>query len=224
MADGKQRPGHPRSLAGDDGPLSKDALNTLVVGAMRPVLRVAFHLKVSSPGNVPAAGPLVVVANHESLLDGFLVALVFPRRRLTFLSSSYLFEQPVVGPFLRFAGALPVQRHGGNLGSFREAIRILQRSGTVAIFPQGGVTSDEILGGAVYLALKAQAPLLPLHITGSRAALPPGRAWPSSAAIAVDVGRPLTFSDLTVEGASTKQAVAHGRQILEHLLAGSDSA
>ena len=126
-----------------------------------------------------------MVANHESLLDGFVVASVFRRRRLTFLSASYLYDLPIVGFFLRAIGALPVQERGANIGSLRRAIEILKGGGAVAVFPEGAISGNEILGGAVYLALKTGAPLLPLHISGTREALPPGRRWPSLVVLAV---------------------------------------
>jgi len=55
----------------------------------------------------PRTGPVIVGANHISLLDGFLLVAFWPRR-ITFLSAAYLFKMPVVGAFLRAIGAIPV--------------------------------------------------------------------------------------------------------------------
>src|ERR1039457_626331 len=134
--------------------------------AVRPLFRSAFRLKVIAPERIPPVGPLVVVANHESNLDGFVLMSVFGERRLTFLSAAHLFEKPAVGRFLRSIGALPVEEQRANVGSFKKALAILARGGTMAVFPQGGIARDEMHGGAAFLALKANAALLPLHLTG----------------------------------------------------------
>lgn len=181
------------------------------------LLRVLFRMRVSRSG--PTDGPFIVVANHESLLDGFVVASAFRKRRLTFLSASYLYELPIVGSFLRAAGALPVQAQGANVSSLRRAIQILQNGGAVALFPEGGIAGNEILGGAVYLALKAGVPILPLRISGTREALPPGRHRPSLARIHVSVGAPLCLPVMGQGGGATRQAVTAGRETLRQLLA-----
>ena len=184
------------------------------------LLRVLFRMRVSRRGAID--GPFIVVANHESLLDGFVVASTFRKRRLTFLSASYLYDLPVVGHFLRAAGALPVQAQGANVSSLRRAIQILQAGGAVALFPEGGIAGNEILGGAVYLALKARVPILPLRIIGTREALPPGRRRPSFARIRVSVGEPLCLPAIGQGDGATRQAVAAGRETLRRLLSGAD--
>ena len=108
---------------------------------------------------IPAEGPFVVVANHESNLDGFVLIAVFTERRLTFLSAAHLFERPAIGRYLRAMGAFPVEEQRANVASFKRALAILGQGGTVAVFPQGGIDRDEIQGGAAYLALKANAAL-----------------------------------------------------------------
>lgn len=119
------------------------AATALAVG---PVFRHAYRLRVVCPERIPAEGPLVVVANHESNLDGFVLISVFAQRRLTFLSAAHLFEKPAIGRYLRAIGALPVEEQCANLTSFKSALAILATGGTVAVFPQGGIDSNEIRG------------------------------------------------------------------------------
>ncbi|HZL64079.1 MAG TPA: lysophospholipid acyltransferase family protein [Thermoleophilia bacterium] len=187
--------------------------------AVRPLLRSAFRLKVVGRERIPAAGPLVIVANHESNLDGFVLISVFRERRLTFLTAAHLFERPAVGRFLRGIGALPVEEQCVNVSSFKKAIAILGDGGTVAVFPQGGIARDEVQGGAAYLALKADAALLPLHIAGASKALPPDGRWPSLARITVRVGAPVSALDLANGSSSTSAAVAEGTRLIGRVLA-----
>jgi 1-acyl-sn-glycerol-3-phosphate acyltransferase len=206
--------------AGQGDPRAGGFFYTSVCTLATLLLRVLFRMRVSR--SCPVDGPFIAVANHESLLDGFVVAAAFRRRRLTFLSASYLYDLAIVGPFLRAAGALPVQAQGANVSSLRRAIQILESGGAVALFPEGGIAGNEILGGAVYLALKARVPILPLRITGTREALPPGRRLPTLARIRVSVGAPLYLPTVGQGGGGTRQAVAAGREALRLRLSGPD--
>jgi 1-acyl-sn-glycerol-3-phosphate acyltransferase len=168
---------------------------------------------------IPSAGPLVVVANHESFLDGFVVGAVLGKRRATFLSAPWLFAVPVVGAFLRGIGSLPAYSQGSDVATLREAIRILQRGGTVVVFPQGGIARSQMYGGAIFLAVKGQASLVPMQIFGAKEALPLGRWWPSLfSPITVRVGSPIATEDLCPPGTPTGVAVAQGRNLLTRLL------
>jgi 1-acyl-sn-glycerol-3-phosphate acyltransferase len=191
------------------------AATALAVG---PVLRSAFRLTIVAPERIPAAGSLVVVANHESNLDGFVLISVLAGRRLTFLSAAHLFERPAIGRYPRAIGALPVEEQRANVASFRRALAILAVGGAVAVFPQGGIGRDEIQGGAAYLTLKANAALLPLRLAGTRKALPPGRGWPSLTRITVRVGVPVPALEMANGSPTTSAAVAGGTRLIRELL------
>ena len=202
-----------------DGHEPRLAPYTATALAVRPVIRSAFRLKVVAPERIPAEGPLVVVANHESNLDGFVLIAVCSERRLTFLSAAHLFERPLSGRYLRGIGSLPVEEDQANVSSFKKALAILAKGGTVAIFPQGGIDRDVIQGGAAYLALKANAALVPLHLTGTRKALPPDGKWPSLTRITVRVGVPVPALEIADGSSNTSAAVAEGARLIGRLLA-----
>ena len=88
----------------------------------------------------------------------------------------------------------------------------------MALFPQGGIDRDGISGGAVFMAVKGQAPLLPMHIRGAAKALPLKKYVPSLfTKITVSVDPPIRPSDLMGEDGSTSQAVDRGVAILARL-------
>lgn len=193
---------------------------TLILWIDRVLLRVLFRMRVAFGERIPSTGPLVVVANHESFLDGLVVGAALKGRHATFLSAPWLFSVPVLGGFLRRIGALPAHNEGSDVATLRAAIRILEKNGTVVVFPQGGISRDQVFGGAIFLAIKGRAPLVPLHITGSKEALPLGRWWPSLfTRITVSVGVPIPASDLCPPGTPTGVAVAEGRRLLTDLVA-----
>ena len=125
-----------RDRSGRHGPrLVPYVATALTVG---PVFRSAYRLKVFDSERIPTAGPLVVVANHESNLDGFVLIAALGERRLTFLSAAHLFDKPLIGRYLRLMGCLPVEEDQANVASFRTALAILASGGTVAVFPREG--------------------------------------------------------------------------------------
>ncbi|MEW6459131.1 MAG: lysophospholipid acyltransferase family protein [Bacillota bacterium] len=151
---------------------------------------------IAGQENIPRTGPVIVVANHTSLLDGFLLAAFWPRR-ITFLSAAYLFRLPVVGAFLRAIGAIQVQNEGSELAGMRAALRVLQGGGTLGLFPEGRVCQTDKLcpfqTGWAYLALKTGAPVLPVAIKGTRTALPVGAVFPRRSKIFMQIAAPWTL-------------------------------
>ncbi len=108
-----------------------------------------FYRRVEVVGldRLPATGPLLVVANHQNaLVDGMLVLAVLPRRLVT-VAKAPLFDNPLIGPFLRGLGAIPVYRRqdaeagvfdpARNVDLFGAAIETLRDGGAILIFPEG---------------------------------------------------------------------------------------
>jgi glycerol-3-phosphate O-acyltransferase / dihydroxyacetone phosphate acyltransferase len=117
---------------------------------------------------IPPAGPLIVGANHHNaLVDGVLLLSVLPRR-LVSVAKAPLFSNPLIGPFLRLIGALPVHRRqeGGtdparNDRLFAASTATLRRGDAILIFPEGVSQPDPILmplrTGAARMLLAAEA-------------------------------------------------------------------
>jgi 1-acyl-sn-glycerol-3-phosphate acyltransferase len=124
---------------------------------------------------VPAEGKLVVVSNHVSVLDPFVLGAAIPRN-LHFVAKEELWRSPPVGRLLDAAGAIPVARGRGDVSAMGRARDALEREEAVALFPEGGVRREgPWLRGAARLALATGAPILPVRLFGTEAALSPGR-------------------------------------------------
>src|ERR1041385_2336985 len=89
--------------------------------------------------------------HHNSLVDAMILLAVVPRRLRT-LAKAQLFDHPLIGPFLRLLGALPVHRRQEagddplkNESLFAETTRTLRQGGGIIIFPEGRTQPEPVL-------------------------------------------------------------------------------
>jgi 1-acyl-sn-glycerol-3-phosphate acyltransferase len=141
----------------------------LVSALSRFLLRLFYErIDVAGAENIPSSGPLVVAANHHnSLVDAMLLVALVPRR-LRALANAPLFKNPLIGPFLRMMGGLPVHRRqeGGadprrNEALFAETTATLRAGGSIMLFPEGRTQPEPVLlelrTGAARMLLAAEA-------------------------------------------------------------------
>ena len=157
--------------------------------------RLFFGLRSRGREHVPAAGPVLFVANHASFLDPPLVGSASPRP-LSFLAKAELFGIPLFGGLIRRLNAHPLRREGADAGALRTALRVLRSGGALLVFPEGTRGEEGKLGpakvGAGMLAVLGGAPVIPVYISGSGRAWPRGRRFPRPARVTVTFGPPLS--------------------------------
>ena len=146
------------------------ALYAVVRGVAWVLLRAWFRLAVDGGENVPAAGPVIVAANHKSFLDAFFLGLA-TRRHVRFMAKSELFRAPL-GWFFARLGAFPVRRGEADADALTTARAVLDQDGMLIMFPEGTRVDDaDVLGaphhGAGRLALETGAPIVPTAIRGT---------------------------------------------------------
>jgi 1-acyl-sn-glycerol-3-phosphate acyltransferase len=157
---------------------------------------------------------VIVAANHESMLDPPLLALV-SRRPLHFLAKVELWRYPPGAWLMDALGGIPIRRDRRDLLSVGRAEELLRDGESVAIFPQGTVQGGAWTRGAARLALATGAPLVPVRIVGTKQALSKGCfAFPK---IRLIVGEPIP-----VERA--KPTVAAARELTAELEKRVDAA
>jgi 1-acyl-sn-glycerol-3-phosphate acyltransferase len=170
------------------------------------VLRTVYRLDVDGAERVPAAGPLLVVANHESVLDPFVLGTAVPRQ-LRFLAKAELWRYAPVARAMDVLGAIPVERERGDVAALAAARVALEAGAAVAIFPQGRVRSTgPWLRGAARLALTTGAPLLPVRLLGTADALSRGRV--GLPRLRVVVGTPITVERAPTTVATARELMA----------------
>jgi 1-acyl-sn-glycerol-3-phosphate acyltransferase len=162
----------------------------LVSGLARLALRLAgMRLELHGLGQLPQ--PCIVVANHSSYLDGVVLCAALPPR-FSFVIKREMSSVLLAGALLRRIGAEFVER-GGRRRSTRDARRLLRSAAdghALVFFPEGTFSTDVGLLhfhiGAFAAAARANLPVVPVAIRGTRHCLPPGSAWPRPGAIRIE--------------------------------------
>ena len=147
---------------------------TVLYSLGRPLARFCFgtfgRMEITGAENVPPRGPVILACNHLAFTDPPLLVAAIPRP-LHFLGKKELFTNPL-GRFLMHGfHVLPYDRTVASTETMRTLLRLLDQDRVVALFPEGtrskSHTLQEAQLGIVYLALKSQAPILPVGVTGT---------------------------------------------------------
>ena len=153
-------------------------------------LRILAKLSSSAyPGwrmrlvDVPAlpSGPFIAVANHESILDVFLVSRA--PWEMKWMAKASLFRIPWIGLMFRLSGDIPIDRgeRSSAVKALRRARRYLERGMPVMLFPEGTRSRDGRLlpfkAGAFRLAIETGVPILPIAVHGTYGGMPVSSPW-----------------------------------------------
>ena len=118
-------------------------------------------------------GKAVIISNHTSIFDYAVYLFVFFFRTLRVQMAEVLFEKKILGLFLRAMGGIYVNRDARNFGFITKSVEILDKGGVVGIFPEsrlplkGEKRPLEFKTSAAYIALSANAPVIPVFTNGS---------------------------------------------------------
>ena len=137
---------------------------------LRGLARVLFRVRIQG---VPTADyqleRLLVIANHQSFLDGLLVGLFLPLENPMFVVHTEIVKRPLFCLFLSLTDYLTVDP--ANPMAMKQVIRLLESGRPVVIFPEGRITLTgslmKVYEGPAFVAAKTGATLLPVRLDGA---------------------------------------------------------
>ena len=129
-----------------------------------------YRLRVDGAANMPATGPVLMIANHSTMVDGPVLFAVLPRpRHPVFLIKQEMFKG-VLGRMLHRIGQISIRRGEPDRAPLMTAVRVLRNGGLVGIFPEGTRGAGDVdtaHDGAAWLARTSGAVVVPVACRGT---------------------------------------------------------
>jgi 1-acyl-sn-glycerol-3-phosphate acyltransferase len=176
-----------------------------------------FSIEGEGPADIQTRGH-VVVANHESQADPFLLShLPWDMR---WVAKKEMFRYPLVGWAMYLSRDIPLTRGDGeSVRKMLDACKETLASGlNVMLFPEGTRSKDATLlpfkNGAFQLAIETGAPILPIALHGTHACRPKGSKWMEEASAVAKILPPIETTGLTL--ADVERVRDESRSAIQH--------
>ncbi|MDO9220749.1 MAG: bifunctional acyl-ACP--phospholipid O-acyltransferase/long-chain-fatty-acid--ACP ligase [Thiobacillus sp.] len=193
---------------------------------LKTLIRLLFRISIS--GTLPprqADQRLLIVANHESFLDGLLLGLFLPLEPV-FVVNTEIAKQPLFKPILALVDYLAVDPT--NPLAMRRVVKLLESGRPVVIFPEGRITTTgglmKVYDGPAFAAARTGATILPVRIDGASRTYfsRVSGNYPKSLLprLTLSIQMPVSIPQLEQPSAKLrrKEAGEHMRKIMQHML------
>jgi 1-acyl-sn-glycerol-3-phosphate acyltransferase len=171
-------------------------------------------VKVTGLDRIDTSKPHVYAVTHASALD-IPVLYVYLPFQFRILFKKELLSYPIVGWHLRRSGQVCIdqQKPSRSIAHIRSAVKSLQSGMPLVIFPEGGRTPDgeikPFMPGAFYLAIKAQADIVPVVLVGTYELLPMNTYHIKSRPLEMRVGEPIATAGCSLDHMETLSENVH---------------
>jgi 1-acyl-sn-glycerol-3-phosphate acyltransferase len=149
-----------------------DLLRWIAEAFFKALTGLMFRVDAASLAKVPRSGPLIIVANHVHIPEiPTLYSRLLPRKVHGMAQAERVLDRNIVGGILRLFGTSPVWRGEADLNALRTGIGKLAEGKIILLAPEGTRSHNGCLQrgrpGAILMALRSGAPLLPIVHYGS---------------------------------------------------------
>ncbi len=158
------------------------------------VSRVYTRLTINGREYLPEEGPFVLAPVHRSYLDTPFAGCV-RGKRMRFMGKDTMWNNRKLGWVLSALGSFPVTRGTADREALRRAIQVLESGEVLVLFPEGerkaGPVVQPLFDGAVYIAIKAGVPIVPVGIGGSERVMPKKSKFVYPRKVHIEIGPPI---------------------------------
>jgi 1-acyl-sn-glycerol-3-phosphate acyltransferase len=182
-----------KSFLAGHGPFSR-AFYAVVRTLVAVFTTALTRLSIEGREHLPREGAFVLAPVHRSYIDT-PISSCLTRRRLRFMGKDTLWKNSVSGWLLSSLGGFPVTRGTADREALRRCVAVLEAGEPLVLFPEGerksGPVVQPLFDGAVYVALRAGVPIVPVGIGGSERVMPKGAKFLHPHKVHVIVGAPI---------------------------------
>jgi len=159
---------------GEFGDLREGTLQGSTFRITRAILlvlaRVLLRMRIEGIEHVPRDGGVLIISNHLHNADPLLIAIACPRP-VHFMAKRELMTVPIIGRIIRMGGTFPIDRGRADRVAIRRAEATVDQGIALGMFPEGTRSRsrqiERALPGAGMIALRGNAPIVPVAVTGS---------------------------------------------------------
>lgn len=159
-----------------------------------PITRVYTRMTISGRHHIPKSGAFVLAPVHRSYVDTPIAGCV-TSRRMRFMGKDTMWKNRQFGWLLSALGAFPVTRGTADREALARCIAVLDGGEPLVLFPEGerksGPEIYPLFDGAVYVAIKAGVPIVPVGIGGSERVMPKKAKFVFPRKVHIEIGAPI---------------------------------
>jgi len=179
-------------------------------GVVIAITRGYFRATVTGAHHLPKTGAYILSPIHRSNLDTPFVALATPRR-LRYMGKESLWKGSFGAWFLTALGGFPVKRGSADREAMRACQQVLERGEPLVLFPEGtrqtGPEIKELFDGAAFLSCRTGAPIVPVGLGGTEAALRKGSKLVYPVKMTIVIGEPIYPPPAAANGRTSRKAI-----------------
>ncbi|MBN1574453.1 MAG: 1-acyl-sn-glycerol-3-phosphate acyltransferase [Deltaproteobacteria bacterium] len=140
-----------------------DVIYAIILLLVKVGLKLKYSVTIKGAENIPKNGPIILLSNHTTIVDSFLLGCNVPRK-IYYMGKSTEFESPAKRIFFYLSRSFPVRRYDIDPGALRNAYRIIEYGGMVGIYPEGERTWDgklqSLRRGTIRFVLSTGVPVI----------------------------------------------------------------
>ncbi|MEM7094762.1 MAG: lysophospholipid acyltransferase family protein [Actinomycetota bacterium] len=191
------------------------------------VFKGFIRLESINHERIPLEGPVVIAPSHRSNIDTPIIGAAM-KRDSRFMAKESIFKSPFWTRFLVSLGGFPVKRGALDRQTLNIATEVLKRGEMLVLYPEGarqeGPRIKPVFEGAIWLAARAGATIVPAGIGGSHGVMPIGVKVPRPKKVVVVFGEPIVVEDPDRPGKILGSREARGNELREAVQAVFDEA
>ena len=186
------------------------------IGVGMALALAGIRYRIHGREHIPRGRAVVFCSNHESNVDPPVLFQAL-HSRLHVLFKAELKKLPILGKVMVAGGFVPVEREKreASMASIEQAAQSIRSGNSFLIFPEGTRSrTSELLPfkkGGFIMAIKAQAPIVPVAVSGGRESMRKGSWFVRPVMVDVRIGEPVETTGMTLDDRDALIEIVRGR-------------